>query len=165
MRELLQSMKQNFKQNIKKIGKKFLNRYLDFGAYIEDSLHIEGEAESEEIDLEPLQEYMSEYIGMMVLGIKGFSKDIVFKDLETIRFKTVSDCRLVKDSIELHLSHPNGKPSGYIRISPSKHGSFAERDPGAIPVWSSRYRILFYGGDTLEYLDPEKQGSIEYIKG
>jgi hypothetical protein len=170
MREILQTLKQKLKENIERVGEKFLAKYIDFGVFLEEKIipnytpmDNEEDEHKEELDLEPLQEYMSDYIGMIVLNIKGFSEDIKIQDTDKIHCKIISDCILVKDSIELHLTYPDGKPSGYLKISPSKHGSFAEREPGSIPIYSSRYRIFFYGGETLEYLDTEKQGSIEYF--
>ena len=169
MREILQILKQELKKHIESAAEKFLAKYLDMGVILEKKIsphHTSTEEkDKEELDLATLQEYMSSYIGMIVINIKGFSEDVTLSDSDKIHCKTISDCRLANDSIELHLIHPDGKPSGYLKISPSKHGSFAEREPSSIPMYSSRYRIFFYGGDTLEYLDTEKQGSIEYFGG
>ena len=125
----------------------------------------EEDEEDEELDLEPLHHFMSDYIGMIVVGIKGFSDDTILEDAEKVHCKIISGCTLKEGSIVFELSNVSGGNAGYLKLSPSRHGSFAEREPGDIPMYSSRYRIFFYGGDALEYLDTEKDGSIEYLGG
>nr|BDD46170.1 hypothetical protein 8 [bacterium] len=172
MREVLKTLRGKFKNTTDKFAKKLINKYLDFGVSLESFLEekdIDPRTEPEEeedkkpdLDLAPLREYMSDYIGMMVINIKGFD-GVEFKSSDSVHCKIIADCKLTDNSIELHLADLRGAPSGYIKISPSKYGSFAERDPEDIPMWSSRYRISFYGGDALEYFDSRKQGSIEYF--
>jgi len=173
MRGFLSKIKDKIKDKKDDAVDRLLNRYLNFGITLEETFggatSIEEliEEEKPELDLEPLHGFMDDYIGMMVLGMKGYADDttLEIEEIEEFQCKIISDCKLVNDAIEWHLNDIGGKPAGYLRIEPSRHGSFAERDAGDVPVWSSRYRIFFYGGETLEYLDTEKMGSIEYFGG
>jgi hypothetical protein len=179
MRDRLSALRGSLRSTATKLSRKVLNKYIDIGIFFEDLLNkdvetvdlkevleeVEGSGPGDELDLNPLHDFMSDYIGMMVIGVKGFAEDTILEEAASVQCKIVTDCKLVGESIELHLNDVGGKPSGYLRLSPSKHGSFAERDSGEIPLYSSRYRIFFYGGDTLEYLDTEKMGSIEFFGG
>jgi hypothetical protein len=172
MREYLKSMKRRIREVADEGAKRLLDKYINLGIVFEDVLSqategediqdILAEEDDDELDLEPLQEFMSDYIGMLVIGVKGFSEDTTLEQAEDIQCKIVSDCKVESGSIVFQLSGVTGVTTGYLKLSPSKHGSFAEREPSDIPMYSSRYRIFFYGGDTLEYLDGEKLGSIEY---
>lgn len=171
MREYLKGLR----GRANKTARNLLDKYINLGIMFEDLLGEANEdvediqevlaAEEPELDLEPLHEFMSDYIGMLVIGVKGFSEDTILEEAEQVQCKIVSGCTLEEGSIVFQLSNVSGGTSGYLKLSPSRHGSFAEREPGDIPMYSSRYRIFFYGGEALEYLDTEKDGSIEYLGG
>jgi hypothetical protein len=174
MREYLKSIKRRIGEVTDEGARRLLDKYINLGIVFEDVLSqategediqnvlADDEEDDDELDLEPLKEFMSDYIGMLVIGVKGFYKDTTLEQAEDIQCKIVSDCKVESGSIVFQLSGVTGATTGYLKLSPSKHGSFAEREPSDIPMYSSRYRIFFYGGDTLEYLDGEKLGSIEY---
>lgn len=170
MREYLKGLRGLATQKARNLLDKYINLGIMFedmigeaNGDVEDIQEVLGEAEEAELDLEPLHDFMSDYIGMLVIGVKGFSEDTILTEAEEVQCKIVSACTLEEGSILFQLSNVNGGTSGYLKLSPSRHGSFAEREPGDIPMYSSRYRIFFYGGETLEYLDSEKDGSIEYL--
>ena len=170
MREFLDKAKTAYKGFRASLAESLVEKYLEVGSVLEDifkeeleEMEEQDKEEPEELDLDPLYKFMDEYVGMMVLTVRGFSEDVTMEDTDLVTCKIISECRLVDDSIEWHLNHISGKSAGYLKISPSKHGSFAEREANDIPIWSSRYRIFFYGGDTLEYFDTKKMGHIEFF--
>jgi hypothetical protein len=171
MRMYMKLSEGGLKDSIKRGAKKILDKYIDIGIAFEDMLNISEPLEAQEVpakpdeklDLSLLHSFMSDYIGMLMVGIKEFSEDADIANPEDLQYKLISGCEIKGESIVLALSEIDGADAGKVILSPTRYGSFAEREVDDIPIYSSMYRIFFYGGEALEYLDTENLGTIEYV--
>ena len=87
MREYLKSIKRRIGEVTDEGARRLLDKYINLGIVFEDVLSqategediqnvlADDEEDDDELDLEPLKEFMSDYIGMLVIGVKGFYKD------------------------------------------------------------------------------------------
>ena len=171
MRMYMKLYEGGLKGSIKKGAKKILDKYIDIGIAFENMLNISEPSVAQEVQPEPdekldpslLHSFMSDYIGMLMVGIKEFSEDAAIANPEDLQHKLIIGCEIEEESIVLVLSEIDGSDAGKVILSPTRYGSFAEREVDDIPIYSSMYRIFFYGGEALEYLDTENLGTIEYV--
>jgi hypothetical protein len=120
--------------------------------------------DEDEITLEPVREFFESYIGVFIVGFIAFGEDI--QDLETdTAAKMIIGTEIREDELYLKLSTLNSKYGGYLKISPQINGQFAERSKEDQPAMDSRYRINFYGGDCIEYMDSDEVGNISFHHG
>jgi hypothetical protein len=114
----------------------------------------------EELDLEPVRSFMEDYIGQIIVNITGH------KDLTEIGDKTratiVMGVDLEGEEIKFRLTKLNGQRGGSLIISPTKHGMFTEKLSEEELDLNSMYRISFYGGYSLEYLDSKGMGIVTH---
>jgi hypothetical protein len=112
-----------------------------------------------EFNLEPAKDFMETYIGVAIIGFETYHEDV--EDLNDDVFgKIVVAVSVEGDSLLLKLNSLNGKPAGMLELAPSTKGQFAENTDG--PIWASRYRIVFFGGDFFEYIDHAFEGSLHF---
>ncbi len=115
------------------------------------------------LDLEPIRNFMEEYIGMLIHSIDSFRDSYEMED-DVAECTIISSLLVDKNKIKINLSSISGVPAGTLTLSPSMKGHFAERSNSDSPIWSSIYRINFVGGNSIEYLDPSKDESLLYIE-
>lgn len=139
------------------------NFEISLGEITEEEIVEELEAlpaPEEELDLEPVKNFMEDYIGQIIVNVTGPS------DLTEIGDKTratiVMGVNLEGKDIKFRLTKLNGQKGGYLVISPTKHGMFTEKLSEEGIDLNSMYRISFYGGYSLEYLDSMGLGIVTY---
>ena len=134
------------------------------GLFGRKSLTQNQEEKEEEIFLEPVKEFYEAYIGVSITGFETYFEDV--KDIENkVVAKMITDAKVKGEDLYLELSGLTGRHGGYLKISPSGKGQFAERINLEEPTSFSRYRINFYGGDCIEYIDSDELGMISYHDG
>lgn len=111
-----------------------------------------------------IEELFSDYIGIVITGYVTF-KDDVFDIEKKIAPRLVSGVYSFEKSVIITLSKVDGSASGYIKIVPSITGEFSEKFSDAENGKYSRYRINFYGGESIEYSDKNNLGQIYYFSG
>lgn len=120
------------------------------------------EDEEENLDLEPVKDFMDNFIGGIVTGFKVCDEDIEDLD-DKIKGSIISDVSVDDDSLLLYLSSLKGISRGLIKISPTEAGEFALRYNEEPEMWASMYRIKLYGGEMIEYLDTNNEGTVSFI--
>ena len=141
--------------------KKFL---LDCYSFVLSWLGINKAVQEGGITLDAVRDFYESYIGVVITGFHTYGEDI--KDLEAkIQTKIITETKIEKNNLYLKLLTINGKHGGYIKISPEVNGLFAEKTGDADPSWATRYRIDFYGGDCVEYIDTDSAGTITHHEG
>lgn len=114
------------------------------------------------VDLNPILQYMDEYVGNIIVSVDGFYN---YDDVCTrAQAKIVNKVQIENNGIKFELSDIKGKNKGSLIIIPSKNGLFKERDSEESLDVNSIYRINFYGGFCLEYLDSKGLGEIIYLE-
>lgn len=114
---------------------------------------------SEELDLEPVLDFMKDYIGHVITDISGYSNETSNK----VSSKIVTAVELENQTIKFKLSNiAGGADAGQLLISPTKFGMFTQKLTEEGFEVNSIYRISFAGGYCLEYLDSKGMGELEY---
>jgi hypothetical protein len=133
----------------------------DFTEEEEEIEEIIEETEEPEYDLEPIRSFIDEYIGLVIVNFTPFKNDV--ENLENnLSGKIITGVKILENKLQIKVVSLSGKTNGVIEMSPSLTGQFAERYNQDDPDSSSRYRIIFLGGHSIEYLDNEDNGSITY---
>jgi hypothetical protein len=128
----------------------------------EDLFIRPDEAKETEFDLEPIRDFLDEYVGLVVVGFKGFKSDVVDLD-QHISYSMITNISNKSNFLEIQLSSITGKKVGSLKLEVSLTGQFAERRGEEFPLWASRYRLEFYGGNSIEYIDTEDKGNIFFV--
>lgn len=121
------------------------------------------EPEIENINVQGLQEFFEDFIGVIMVGFNSYNQSILNLN-NLIQAKMITSVRFEKNSFWIELTNLSNLPGGFIKITPTKAGQFMELEANSAPTIDSMYRILFLGGDAFEYLDTEKGGSITFHK-
>lgn len=116
--------------------------------------------EEPEFDLEPVKDFMEEFIGLIIVDMKPFRDDIVG---HAIQGKLITGVSVDGNKLKIDVVSVSGNEGGVIELTPTLSGQFAQRFSEDAPADSSRYRIDFLGGFSLEYLDSEDEGNIDYV--
>lgn len=114
---------------------------------------------SEILDLEPIESFLEDYIGGLIVDL------VDVKNIDNLGFsepKIVSSVYIEGTSCKFELSDVSGQGTSYLTILPTKFGTFVEKESEEKFETSSRYRISFYGGFCLEYLDSKGLGEMIY---
>lgn len=132
-----------------------------------EEVALESEEESEEeeeiievIDLEPVAKFMEDYIGVIIIDISGHEDFAELAKITTAR--VISNVSVDGQAIKFDLTNLTGDRAGSLKIIPSKYGMFTEKLPEEGLELNSVYRITFYGGHCLEYLDTQGSGQLVY---
>lgn len=113
------------------------------------------------LDLIPVQKFLEDFIGVIIIGFETYNDQI--KNLERdIQAKMVVGVEVRDKDIWLKLSKINGKAGGYLKISPTVFGQFAESSDKDQAMVDALYQLTFYGGVVLEYTDFKGKGMIKY---
>lgn len=113
------------------------------------------------LELSPVKAFLEDFIGVIITGFSSFNDEI--KDLEKyVQAKMVTNVEIKDKDIWIGLSKIDGTPGGYLKISPTIFGQFAETNIKEQPLIDSLYHIAFYGGVVLEYTDFKGKGMISY---
>ncbi len=114
------------------------------------------------LDLVPIKDFLEDYLGLIIIDFRRYKNKIEdVRDDISVKFIT-EVVILPHNKIKLVFSNISGKKSGNLVIDMSLTGQFSERRYNEIPIWSSMYRIFFFGGDSVEYSDTEELGEITY---
>lgn len=120
------------------------------------------ELPEEELDLEPVKSFMEDYVGQVVVDILQRGEiefgEIGLAAAPSIVMSVTQD----GEKIRFGLVKLDGKPGGSLLIAPTKFGMFTEKLSEEEFSANSIYRIRFYGGLCLEYLDTQGKGLVEY---
>jgi hypothetical protein len=111
------------------------------------------ETEEVEYDLEPIREFIDEYVGMIITDLKIYDEGS--EDMNEVTGKIMTGVSVDSNKIYMNLASLTGKPCGTIELAPSLTGHFVERLSKDSPVSITKYRLQFYGGFSIEYLDSE----------
>jgi hypothetical protein len=131
-----------------------------------DSEDMDSDDEEENYDMEPIREFMEEYIGLVITGFTAYEDDI--DDLENeVLGRTVTSISALDNIITMELSSLTGSVVGYLEIKPTLNGHFADKvdQDDEEQDDNLRYKIEFFGGNTLHYYDSENTGNIMYHEG
>lgn len=111
--------------------------------------------------LEPVKEFLEEFIGIAIINFKRY--DDAISDLDSfVQKKIISGVELEEQVIWVKLSNFNGKDGGYLKIAPSIVGEFASIGSDDEIMDRTLYRLNFFGGSCLEYLDNKTDKVISY---
>lgn len=151
--ELLEIFVELFKEIV-------LDEEIDLG--LKDiEINIEDPIEEEDLELEQIKMFMEEYVGLIISGFSSYSDDIANIE-DYVAGKILTEVRISGNIINLKISTMSGEEVGIVKISPTINGQFAEKGHVDYPASFSRYRILFYGGDAIEYMDSKNEGTITF---
>lgn len=143
---------------LSKIIDKILNFFTSF-----KTKYLEKKPE-EVFDFEDLYLLFEDYIGLIIIDFQRFDKNI--PDLmPDIVGKYISEVQIGERDIFLNLVDLYGNTNGMVVVSPAITGQFGERDEdGNPPEWSTKYKITFFGGACIEYMDVSDTGRICYLE-
>lgn len=128
---------------------------------LKDEDLIETPIETDEFELEGVKEFLEDFLGVVIIGFETYDPSV--PNLESdIEAKLISEVSLDGENFTLGLSSLNGVPAGSLVISPSIEGQFAESIVDERALNNSMYRLIFYGGDSFDYLDSTKKGTVVY---
>lgn len=115
------------------------------------------------VELEPLCEFMDEYIGQIIVGISGIGN--IQERCDCTIGTIITSIDIYNDAIRFRLSSLGGLSKGHLLIYPTEFGMFRERlsDDKDLDK-HMMFQISFYDGLSLEYLDVKNLGTIEYEK-
>lgn len=122
------------------------------------------EGDDEELSLDNVKEMFESYIGIIITGFVTYQEDI--PDIEhKIRGCFVGGVEVRGHDVYIKLCKIEGNHGGYIKISPAAGGQFTENSPNDNPSRASRYRLMFFGEDHVEYEDLDGKGKITFLGG
>lgn len=114
-----------------------------------------------ELELDPIKNFIEEYIGLIITDFSTYNEDI--EDLKIpLVGSMVTKVDITDNSIEIELSNLSGNRIGIAKMTPTLSGQFAEKSFNDYPSEFSRYRISFYGGESIEYLDRNYDGGLTF---
>lgn len=114
-----------------------------------------------DVDLESICDLMNCYVGLMIVNISGRKNNI--QDIsEKTQTKIISSIQAHNKSIEFNLLDLKGQNAGKLIFIFSVFGMFADKKNTDDIEVNSIYRVSFYGGDCLEYLDSKGFGNLIY---
>lgn len=154
---------------IKRIEENFV---LDFEEFDLDNENLYQISEPEKVlpkaiieeevcfDLQPVRDFMDEYVGMVITDYQAYQDDL--DKIDNIAGTILTAVKFDSHKIYMTLSSVAGRPKGVVALSPTLTGQFAERNSYEEPVGSSRFRIEFFGGLSIEYLDAPKKGCATF---
>jgi hypothetical protein len=114
----------------------------------------------EELDLEPVRQFMEDYIGQIIVDVSG--KQDFTEIGDKARATIIMSVDLEGEDLKFKLAKLNGQTGGYLVISPTKYGMFKEKLSGEGMDVYSIYQITFYDGYSLEYLDTQGKGIVRH---
>ena len=96
------------------------------------------------LELVPVQKFLEDFIGVIIVGFDSFNDKI--KDLQAdIQGKMVVGVELKDKDLWIKLSKINGKPGGYLKVSPTIFGQFTEGSERDHAMVDALYQLNFYG--------------------
>lgn len=111
--------------------------------------------------LEPVKEFLEDFIGIAIIGFKKYHDQIPDLNLQ-IQKKIIAGVIIKDQAIWIKLSNFNGIDGGYLKIQPSIVGEFASIGSEDEVMDRTLYRLNFFGGSCLEYLDHKLENAITY---
>ena len=114
----------------------------------------------EEFDLEPVKDFVEDFIGLIIMDMNSYQDDISLLDIDG---KMITSVCVADNKLKIRVSSASNNEHGVIEIKPTINGQFAHRLLEDEPNDKSRFRINFYGGASLEYLDLESKGELSYL--
>lgn len=127
---------------------------------ISDEDVVDDLTNEEELDLEPVRQFMEDYIGQIIVDVSG--KNVVSGVGDRTRATIIMGVDLEGEDLKFRLAKLNGDKGGYLVISPTKYGMFREKLSGEGMDVHTIYQITFYGGYSLEYLDAQGEGIVKH---
>lgn len=122
---------------------------------------LEKEVSKTKVVLDDVDEFFQSYIGVLITGFTTFHDEI--EDIEMfLQAKMIVSTVIRGESLCIGLARPNGQSAGHIKLSPKVDSRFLDSDGVEEPTLRTRYRLYFYGGDCLEYIDADDLGMISY---
>ena len=113
------------------------------------------------LELVPVKSFLEDFIGVIIVDFNTLNDDI--EDLaKDVQAKMVVGVEIKDKDIWIQLSKINGRPGGYLQISPTIFGQFAESSNREQAMVDALYQFNFYGGLVLEYTDFKGKGTISY---
>jgi hypothetical protein len=111
--------------------------------------------------LEPIQEFLEDFIGLAIIEFKSYNDNV--GDLTSdVKGKIIAKIIPSSGFLWVKLSKLNGVDGGYLKVKPNIVGEFASMDFEDEVVDRTLYRIVFFGGACLEYLDHNTEGVISF---
>jgi hypothetical protein len=112
----------------------------------------------EHLDLSNVEEFVGGFIGLIIVKFKVY--DDKQNDYNNLLCKIVTGVSAFEGKITLSLSTLSGGDAGSITITPTETGEFIEKNDYEEETWQAKYRISFYGGNCIEYVDLSKKCKI-----
>ncbi len=120
----------------------------------------EDTEEEPEFDLEPVKDFMEEFIGLILVGMKPYKDDV--DEFDAIG-KMITGVDIRDNKLVINVASVSNNEIGFIEMTPTLAGQFAQRSNEDEPNDNSRFRLNFLGGFSLEYLDSNNDGNITYV--
>lgn len=144
--------------------KKILNELANKMVIFLDNLRIKFlmNDELERMDLNDVQKFFEDYIGLVIVGFESYREEIDDFD-DDLAAKMITAIKHDDENVYIILSklHGGGQ-AGQLILSPSLYGLFTAKMGQADPERDSQYKIFFVGDQHIEYLDGEELAVITY---
>lgn len=131
----------------------------ELGSILQLSDNIE-----EDIDMQPIKEFFDSYLGLIALDFISYAEDV--NDVRSqICMRMLVNVTTDSSQVELQFEEVGGhlNKKSTIVIRPVSGGQFVERQEPAEPDDLCLYRIVFFGGHVIDYMNESLAGEI-YVK-
>ena len=111
-----------------------------------------------------ISSFLEDFIGIIILDIVMYNKtrSKISKYLPIIKNTYISKVLMSEMGVTLSLSSMDNRHVGDLRMPFGTDGEVSDGEDGEDATSSTIYRIIFFGGDYIEYSDSDVTNVIEF---
>lgn len=133
----------------------------DFDIDGDDDYEDDDEVDDDELALDEIADLFEDYIGLVITKFESYK--IGVPDLsQLLPGKMITKVELENDKIIISLASISSDRNNKLIITLTEGGFFSAVEKADSLHRSAKYRIIFVGGDAIEYIDTEAEVLVDF---